>query len=236
MAFDKDYYQILEINRNATTTDIKRAYRALVRKYHPDTNPGIEESKIKNINEAYEVLGIPVKKLEFDKVVNIIFPKKTNNFVRREVLWVGLWGDSKESASKALDLYFDPDSKKIYLEKEWDYSKKTFRPNNQNIFIKGGSLHKGMLFEIDFDGPIPVLFTPDGSTPILFDYDESTLISFGKFECFEELEIGEWSKEREKKLDLFCQSNNDLPIRFNAEVKNSNEGYRYRLTLEKLKI
>jgi len=55
----KDYYKILGIDKNATQEEIKKAYRKLAKKYHPDSNPGDKkaEEKFKEINEAYEVLG-----------------------------------------------------------------------------------------------------------------------------------------------------------------------------------
>jgi len=65
----KDYYEILGINRNTSQQDIKKSYRELARKYHPDVNPGNKESeeKFKEINEAYEVLGNPEKKNKYDQ-------------------------------------------------------------------------------------------------------------------------------------------------------------------------
>ena len=54
----KDYYQILGIKKDASDSEIKSAYRKLARKYHPDVNKTKEaETKFKDINEAYEVLG-----------------------------------------------------------------------------------------------------------------------------------------------------------------------------------
>lgn len=65
----KDYYQTLEIDRNATDADIKKAYRRLALKYHPDRNPGdkTSEEKFKMINEAYACLSDPQKKANFDR-------------------------------------------------------------------------------------------------------------------------------------------------------------------------
>ncbi len=64
----KDYYQILGIDKNATQDDIKKAYRKLAKKYHPDLNPGDKnaQEKLKDINEAYEVLGNKEKRQHYD--------------------------------------------------------------------------------------------------------------------------------------------------------------------------
>lgn len=64
----KDYYKILEIDKNASESDIKKAYRKLAKKYHPDLNPNDPKAqeKFKEVNEAYEVLGDADKKQKYD--------------------------------------------------------------------------------------------------------------------------------------------------------------------------
>jgi molecular chaperone DnaJ len=62
----KDYYQILGVSRNATKDDIKKAYRRLALKYHPDKAGG-NEDKFKEINEAYHVLSDDAKRAEYDR-------------------------------------------------------------------------------------------------------------------------------------------------------------------------
>lgn len=66
---DKDYYRILGVDRKAAAAEIKRAYRKLARKFHPDLNPGDKaaEAKFKEIQEAYSVLSDPKKKSQYDQ-------------------------------------------------------------------------------------------------------------------------------------------------------------------------
>jgi len=65
----KDYYKDLGVGKNATAAEIKKAYRALANKYHPDKTKGdkIAEEKFKDINEANEVLSDPVKRKKYDQ-------------------------------------------------------------------------------------------------------------------------------------------------------------------------
>ncbi|MTI31092.1 DnaJ C-terminal domain-containing protein [Xanthovirga aplysinae] len=66
----KDYYQILGIDKSATANEVKKAYRKLATKYHPDKNPGnkASEEKFKEISEAYEVLGNEENRKKYDKL------------------------------------------------------------------------------------------------------------------------------------------------------------------------
>jgi len=65
----KDYYSILGVKRDASEQEIKRAYRRLARKHHPDVNPGDKsaETRFKEINEAYEVLSDKEKRQKYDQ-------------------------------------------------------------------------------------------------------------------------------------------------------------------------
>ena len=64
-----DYYKILGIDKTASDADIKKAYRKLARKYHPDVNPNdkVAEQKFKEINEANEVLSNPENRKKYDQ-------------------------------------------------------------------------------------------------------------------------------------------------------------------------
>ncbi|MDD6616050.1 MAG: DnaJ C-terminal domain-containing protein [Lachnospiraceae bacterium] len=75
MATKRDFYEILGVNRNADAAQIKKAYRKLAKKYHPDTNNGSQaaDEKFKEITEAYEVLSDPEKKKMYDQFGHAAF-------------------------------------------------------------------------------------------------------------------------------------------------------------------
>jgi DnaJ-class molecular chaperone len=68
-ATKKDYYEILGVKKGATDAELKKAFRKLARKYHPDVNPSDKtaETKFKEMNEAYEVLSDPKKRQQYDR-------------------------------------------------------------------------------------------------------------------------------------------------------------------------
>lgn len=70
MAEKRDYYEVLGVNRNATDEELKKAYRKLAKKYHPDANPDNKkeaEAKFKEVNEAYETLSDKQRRDMYDR-------------------------------------------------------------------------------------------------------------------------------------------------------------------------
>ena len=69
MAAKKDFYEVLGVSKTASEAEIKKAYRKLAKKYHPDSNPNdaVAAERFKEINEAYDVLSDPEKKKLYDR-------------------------------------------------------------------------------------------------------------------------------------------------------------------------
>jgi DnaJ-class molecular chaperone len=75
MADKRDYYEVLGVDKSADANAIKKAYRTLAKKYHPDMNPGDKEAeaKFKEVNEAYAVLSDEEKKAKYDQFGHAAF-------------------------------------------------------------------------------------------------------------------------------------------------------------------
>ena len=75
MADKRDYYEVLGVDRNADDAALKKAYRVLAKKYHPDTNPGDKEAeaKFKEASEAYAILSDPDKRRQYDQFGHAAF-------------------------------------------------------------------------------------------------------------------------------------------------------------------
>ena len=88
----KNYYEILEVDKNASEEIIKVAYKSLVKKYHPDLKEDesreLAEGKIKQINDAYDILSNPDKKAQYDQDLlnaNIISEEQYNLILNENI-------------------------------------------------------------------------------------------------------------------------------------------------------
>lgn len=80
MSNKRDYYEVLGVNKNASEQEIKKAYKKMARKYHPDLNrdnPKEAEEKFKEVNEAYDILSNPQKKMQYDQFGHAAFSQGT---------------------------------------------------------------------------------------------------------------------------------------------------------------
>ena len=82
MADKRDYYEVLGVSKDASDADIKKAYRSLAKKYHPDMNPGDKEAeaKFKEANEAYDVLSDADKRQKYDQYGHAAFDPSAGGF------------------------------------------------------------------------------------------------------------------------------------------------------------
>ena len=77
--YKRDYYEVLGVDKNASEAEIKKAFRKMVLKYHPDRNrdnPKEAEEKMKEVNEAYSVLSDPKKKAQYDQFGHAAFDEQ----------------------------------------------------------------------------------------------------------------------------------------------------------------
>src|SRR4051795_9513691 len=80
----RDYYEVLGIQKGTGDEEIKKAYRKLAVKFHPDKNPGDKtaEEKFKELSEAYEVLNDPQKRSAYDQYGHAAFDRRAGGFAR----------------------------------------------------------------------------------------------------------------------------------------------------------
>ena len=85
----RDYYEVLGVPKDADEAALKKAYRVLAKKYHPDANPGDKEAeaKFKEASEAYSVLSDPEKRKKYDQFGHAAFDGRHFRRYLRRFLW-----------------------------------------------------------------------------------------------------------------------------------------------------
>jgi DnaJ-class molecular chaperone len=103
---ERDYYEVLGTSRQATADDIKKAYRSLARKFHPDVNPGDKtaEAKFKEIQQAYDVLSNPEKRSLYDQVGHAAFQGYGSAGPRPQATE---WGDQAGGGFESVNINLD---------------------------------------------------------------------------------------------------------------------------------
>jgi DnaJ-class molecular chaperone len=124
---DKDYYKILGLDTSADTKEIKSAYRALARKYHPDTNQGnkLSEEKFKEIGEAYSVLNDPAQKTKYD-MLRGLSQKQPNKSEQAKKQASEAYSESKKTSEKAAEKQKKEPDKKPFGDVFSDFVEKIF--------------------------------------------------------------------------------------------------------------
>ena len=122
MDFNIDYYEILGVSHDASVDEIKKAYHELLRIYHPDNNPDVDNNYISLINEAYEVLSDEEKRKQYDlKIQNV----KKDDFVNPSNLSEMFKNNMKEKAKRQV--------LKDILDKEIQHINELLERKNQFI-------------------------------------------------------------------------------------------------------
>ena len=114
----RDYYEVLGVDKNADDAAIKKAYRVLAKKYHPDMNPGDKEAeqKFKEASEAYAVLSDPEKRRQYDQYGHAAFDGGAGGaacHTGRRACFFRKWDGKEESICSSQ--VFDPE--KVYGKK-----------------------------------------------------------------------------------------------------------------------
>ncbi len=100
---ETDYYAVLDVSPSATQSEIKRSYRRLARKYHPDLNQQARDQHIKLLNEAYKILSDPTRRATYDqqRLIEASRRKAAQEALRQQqeprMTWIeGIFGFIKE--------------------------------------------------------------------------------------------------------------------------------------------
>lgn len=141
----KNYYEVLGISKTASADEIKKAYRNLAFKYHPDRNSGdkVAEGKFKEINEAYDVLSDEKKRADYDSFgtsnshysgTNNSY-NRNNDFTNEETFWNWFNGNTSNS-------YGNNNTYRNY------YYQSTNSYNKKEDYVSKKSLFKTLLYKI----------------------------------------------------------------------------------------
>ena len=193
-----DYYKILGVSKNASEKDIKKAYRKLARKYHPDLNPNdkVAEKKFKEINEANEVLSNPENRKKYDQYGEHWQNAEAYEKAKQQQQYStqgGFGGQSEEDFSDFFESMFGGKSTrtqgrqarfrgqdfnaqlKLDLKDVYTTHKRTLTVNNKNIRITiPAGVENGQVIKIKGHGGKGINGGPNGDLYIQFSIVNQT--------------------------------------------------------------
>ena len=197
-----DYYKILGVSKNASEKDIKKAYRKLARKYHPDLNPNdkVAEKKFKEINEANEVLSNPENRKKYDQYGEhwqnaeaYEKAKQQQQYSQQYSTQGGFDGQSEEDFSDFFESMFGGRSSRtqgrqarfrgqdfnaelqLNLKEVYTAHKRTLTVNNKNIRITiPAGVENGQIIKIKGHGGKGINGGPNGDLYIQFSIVNQT--------------------------------------------------------------
>lgn len=136
----KNYYEILEITQDASPEVIKAAYKALVKKLHPDNNGDTQNrgKTIAEVNEAYGILSDSEKKKEYDEEIKSYYEFESEQGPEKQY---NSYSEESNSAKQEYDFYAQEESEKTEPEEDYEFT-------NINIIkeIKDGAVYSVVLF------------------------------------------------------------------------------------------
>ena len=192
-----DFYKLLEIDKSASTGDIKKAYRKLARKYHPDLNPNNKEAekKFKDINEANAVLSDPEKRKKYDEHGNDWkhaeeFEQARKNQQQQSTrntsqefsgedfsdlfssMFGGSQGQSRQSKFRGQDLNAEL---KLKLSDVYKSQQQTLTVNGKNIRLTfPAGIENGQIIKVTGHGSSGINGGPNGDLFITFSIENNT--------------------------------------------------------------
>lgn len=142
-----NYYELLNVKESASTSEIKKSYKALVKKYHPDVYKGdkaFAEKKIKELNQAYEILSDSAAKSEYDRVLNSVREETSKIFSTSNYTDTSSVQAEKEDLEKRYNEMYNYDYYKKYttnyygVDKSKERTKTTTTEINADTFVEKG--------------------------------------------------------------------------------------------------
>ncbi len=174
MATKRDYYEVLGVGKSASADELKKAYRTMARKHHPDVDksPGANE-KFKEINEAYQVLSDPQKKQMYDQMGHSAFEPGAGGFGGGagqgpfQYQWSSQGGQGFEGFSDPFDIF------EMFFGGQSPFGQQARMPRYQ-IQIDFSEAVNGVTKEIEIEGKRQKIKIPPG-------VDDGSEIRFGNF-------------------------------------------------------